>query len=90
MDLEHIRLLILLPILLKSFLKDGTYTVGCIGIPTCSLVNGSDWTGKVMSQPFLQKNLIMETLKEDPTAVRKTLLTFHINQNFVGVNNLGT
>jgi hypothetical protein len=43
-----------------------------------------------MSQPFLQKNLIMETLKEDPTAVRKTLLTFHINQNFVGVNNLGT
>jgi hypothetical protein len=32
----------------------------------------------------------METLKEDPTAVRKTLLTFHINQNFVGVNNLGT
>ena len=69
-------------------------------MPTCSFVNGTDWTGKVKisstfrcddpTQPFLQKNMIMETLKEDPATVRKTVFTFNINQKSIVINNLGT
>ena len=84
---------------IKNYFKDGIYTLFGVGIPSCTFPNGPTYEGDVkiystyqcndVNQPFLQKNILSETLASlDNTRV--SIFTFNINNSTIAVNNLGS